>query len=87
MFTLNISRVSSISLKGIIWPKLFSILNGAANISPPSSKPSVKGLGFKPLRLAPPELESITALFKSETKPDVDVSQNISSKLSCGSVS
>ena len=73
LVTPTISKVSLISDEGTICPKLSNMLNGAENISPPSANPSVKGEGFKSLKLAAPEEPFIIELFKSEIRPVVDV--------------
>ena len=53
----------------------------------PACIPSLNTLVFISLRPAPP-LESFNiALFKSDIRPEEEVSQNISNKLSVGSVS
>ena len=57
------------------------------NISPPTAKDSSQSVVFTGENSAPPPVALSIKLFRSVTKPEVVVSQYISSKLSTGSVS
>ena len=68
-------------------PKLSTIVKLPDNILAPEASPSFQPPTSKLLNAAPPELLFNIALFKSDNKPLVDVSQYISNALSTGSVS